>query len=43
MKLRGSEKGSDNYNQKEILKILVIDYENKNYPFGVESFFRYTL
>lgn len=38
MKLRGSEKGSDNYNQKEILKILIINYENKHYPFGKDNF-----
>jgi antitoxin component HigA of HigAB toxin-antitoxin module len=37
-KLRNSEKGSDKYNQKEILKILIINYENKNYPFGKDNF-----
>lgn len=37
-KLRNSEKGSDKCNKKEILKILIINYENKHYPFGKDNF-----
>ena len=37
-KLRNYEKDSDEYNLKEVLKVLIINYENKNYPFGSENF-----
>jgi len=37
-KLRGAEKNSDEYNLREVLKLLIVNYENKNYPFGNENF-----
>lgn len=37
-KLRGTEKKSDEYNLREVLKLLVINYEKEKYPFGTENF-----
>lgn len=37
-KLRGAEKKSDEYNLREVLKLLVINYEKEKYPFGQENF-----
>jgi len=37
-KLRKANKGTDEYNLREVLKVLIINYERVHYPFGQDNF-----
>lgn len=37
-KLRAATKDSEEYNLREVLKVLIIDFEKEHYPFGQDNF-----
>ena len=37
-KLRSATKDSEEYNLREVLKVLIINFEKENYPFGEDNF-----